>query len=328
MTETEKMLKELIRPVTEEDKKKLPMYSYSRLEVYKNCPLQFKFKYIDNYTTSETTLPLELGSLCHRVLEEKCRYKIAKKDIDYSKLYDMIVAGVHIKDAKTREDLRGTKDLATAYFTEWYERDNASGQTYAQKMGTFTDRVLKTEMEEKDWYPVDAEHYFEFVWDNRVIFHGFIDRVDQNAAGDYRVIDYKTSKKSYGAEKLRTSWQFGIYALAILNEFGKLPVDYIYRFILIDETQHALTKGWEKRLVKQLTQVFNDIQNHKKDQDFCPKTSPLCYWCSYCRTNPSAKGYRNLCDYYSLWTPTNRSFKVNKEWKGPEAYGTARKLWF
>ena len=83
MTETEKMLKELIRPVTEEDKKKLPMYSYSRLEVYKNCPLQFKFKYIDNYTTSETTLPLELGSLCHRVLEEKCRYKIAKKDIDY-----------------------------------------------------------------------------------------------------------------------------------------------------------------------------------------------------------------------------------------------------
>ena len=39
-----------IRPVTDDDKN-LPVFSYSKMEVFKNCPLQYKYKYIEKKFT-------------------------------------------------------------------------------------------------------------------------------------------------------------------------------------------------------------------------------------------------------------------------------------
>ena len=173
------------------------------------------------------------------------------------------------------------------------------------------------------------EKPFEFVWDNKVILKGFIDRIDTKD-GQYRTVDYKTSKKVYEQSKLATSLQFGVYALAILNEFGVLPIESEYRFILIDDKQYALTKGWEKRLIKAMDKVFGDIEVSEKKSVFVPKPSPLCHWCNFCQTNPEATIYRNECEYFSKWTPTQKTFEVNKKWNALENINTApkRKLVF
>lgn len=316
-----------IRPVTETDKE-LPVFSYSKLEVFKNCPLQYRYKYIEKKYSQDTSIALELGSLCHYVLEQKGRMVAAKQKVDYDKLNNILLDGVSEVDEKTKEKLLGVSQLKRKYFEVWHEADNASGASYDEKIKLF-DQVLHKEMEDTEWESTYFERPFEFVWDNKVILKGFIDRIDVKD-GQYRTVDYKTSKKVYEQSKLATSLQFGIYALAILNEFGVLPAESKYRFILIDDEQYALTKGWEKRLIKALDKVFGDIEASGKKGIFVPKPTPLCHWCNFCQTNPEATIYRNECEYFSKWTPTQKTFEVNKKWNALENMNptTKRKLVF
>lgn len=296
----EEILKPYIRKVTKEDKKKLPTFSYSKMEVFKTCPFQYDKKYNGKMRTNDTSIALELGSLCHYVLEMKG--KMLQDEVDYDFLKNIEIYGA--------DGLLGTKELKKKYWEEWYAKDNASGMNYDQKMKIFDD-IVHTEMETDNWTPFLFEHSFEFVWNNRCIIHGFIDRVDKRG-NDFKVIDYKTSKKVYDQSKLSTSLQFGIYCLAILNEFGALPVESMYRFILIDEHQYALTRGWEKRLIKAIEKILDSIDLMEKEGVWNPKPCPLCHWCNFSATNPNATTYKHECDYYSLWTPTNKTFKTNK----------------
>lgn len=316
-----------IRPVTEDDKN-LPVFSYSKMEVFKNCPLQYRYKYIEKKYSQDTSIALELGSLCHYVLEQKGKMIVSGETVDYEKLNDILMNGVTETDEKTKEELLGVNQLKRKYFEVWHEADNASGASYDEKIKLF-DKVLHDEMEETDWKPTYFEKPFEFVWDNKVILKGFIDRIDTKD-GQYRTVDYKTSKKIYEQSKLATSLQFGVYALAILNEFGVLPIESEYRFILIDDKQYALTKGWENRLIKAMDKVFGDIEASEKKSVFVPKPSPLCHWCNFCQTNPEATIYKNECEYFSKWTPTQKTFEVNKKWNALENINTApkRKLVF
>ena len=316
-----------IRPVTEDDKN-LPVFSYSKMEVFKNCPLQYRYKYIEKKYSQDTSIALELGSLCHYVLEQKGKMIVSGETMDYEKLNNILMNGVTETDEKTKEELLGVNQLKRKYFEVWHEADNASGASYDEKIKLF-DKVLHEEMEDTDWKPTYFEKPFEFVWDNKVVLKGFIDRIDIKN-GQYRTIDYKTSKKVYEQSKLATSLQFGVYALAILNEFGVLPIESEYRFILIDDKQYALTKGWENRLIKAMDKVFGDIEASEKKSVFVPKPSPLCHWCNFCQTNPEATIYRNECEYFSKWTPTQKTFEVNKKWNALENINTApkRKLVF
>ena len=316
-----------IRPVTDDDKN-LPVFSYSKMEVFKNCPLQYRYKYIEKKYTQDTSIALELGSLCHYVLEQKGKMIVSGETVDYEKLNDILMNGVTETDEKTKEELLGINQLKRKYFEVWHEADNASGASYDEKIKLF-DKVLHEEMEDTDWKPTYFEKPFEFVWDNKVVLKGFIDRIDTKD-GQYRTVDYKTSKKVYEQSKLATSLQFGVYALAILNEFGVLPIESEYRFILIDDKQYALTKGWENRLIKAMDKVFGDIEASEKKSVFVPKPSPLCHWCNFCQTNPEATIYRNECEYFSKWTPTQKTFEVNKKWNALENINTApkRKLVF
>ena len=316
-----------IRPVTEDDKN-LPVFSYSKMEVFKNCPLQYRYKYIEKKYSQDTSIALELGSLCHYVLEQKGKMIVLGETVDYEKLNNILMNGVTETDEKTKEELLGVNQLKRKYFEVWHEADNASGASYDEKIKLF-DKVLHEEMEDTDWKPKYFEKPFEFVWDNKVVLKGFIDRIDTKN-GQYRTVDYKTSKKVYEQSKLATSLQFGVYALAILNEFGVLPIESEYRFILIDDKQYALTKGWENRLIKAMDKVFGDIEASEKKSVFVPKPSPLCHWCNFCQTNPEATIYRNECEYFSKWTPTQKTFEVNKKWNALENINTApkRKLVF
>ena len=315
----EELLKR-IRPVTKDDTK-LPVFSYSKLEVFKNCPLQYRYKYIEKKYSQDTSIALELGSLCHYVLERKGHMVANEEDINYGLLNDLLMNGVKDTDEKTKEELLGVTQLKRKYFETWYEADNASGASYEEKMKLF-DKVLHEEMEETKWKPTYFEMPFEFVWDDKVIIKGFIDRIDTKETDEgeiqYKTVDYKTSKKVYEQNKLATSLQFGIYALAILIRFGVLPIESEYRFILIDDRQFALTKGWENRLIKALDKVFGDIEASEKKEVFVPKPSPLCHWCNFCQTNPEATIYRNECEYFSKWTPNAKTFEVNKKWNALE----------
>ena len=158
-------LKDYVRPVTEEDRNKLPTYSHSKLEVYENCPYRYGLQYEQGKRSDETTLALELGTLAHKVYENASQ--MWKEGIvNYEDLKFLLEYG------DTDEKISGIKDLSKKYFEEWYEPDS-EGHTYGWKMGQF-DKGLHgyiNSFNYNEWIPFKEEYDFEFVFNDRAIIH-------------------------------------------------------------------------------------------------------------------------------------------------------------
>ena len=259
--------------------------SYSGLSTYKQCPRKYNFIYNKGCRSSESTLALELGHFLHEILEDKINMQICGK----------------IENEKLKEKLDcGVKELREKYNLNDYE----------EKLDLFYDRIFKEE-EFDGWTPIYTEMPFGFEF-NGFMFNGFIDLVIEKN-GEYKVKDYKSSKKVFDDKELPTNLQFFIYCLAIEKILGKPSVEHEFDFILLGEKQNALTRGFYNRGIKVLTELTNRLKN---DNIFKPKPSPLCHYCHLSdNTIVGSTWFNGLCEYYSLWTPQNKTYEVNKVWE-------------
>lgn len=300
-----------VRLYNRQEDSKLPTFSYSKIDVYKKCPFRYKLLYIENRRDiMRDTLPTEMGTLCHYILESKGKSILNNETINTDNLFNTLEQGyipeINLKDGsvKTSETVNGLKILREKYGGEYYLPDK-NGLTYDNKISLFKE-VIVSEMEDDTWKPLALEQNFDIVYDERIHLHGFIDRIDINVeTGELRVLDYKTSKTVFPQTDLPTPLQLGIYALACYAIYNKVPINYIYRFILINQTQYGLTKGWEKRLDKALTNVLDKIEESMTTNFWKTCPTPLCHWCEYSSTNPQQGKYSSNCLDHSEWTPTN-----------------------
>ena len=66
---------------------------------------------------------------------------------------------------------------------------------------------------------------------------------------------------------------------------------------------------------KKLDKIITELKDNYTSKEFKPKPTPLCYWCPYNKQSCiKDKENEMLCEYYSLWTPTEKTFAVNKPW--------------
>lgn len=307
------LLKSKIRPITVFDEIDLPTLSYSAIDVYKQCPRRYRLQYIDKKRDDVQTLALELGGLLHYCLEKKGIAVRDGKEVDYKYLFECLENGVTELDEKTKQPLLGIKELKKKYFEEWYQVNAKSGLTYEDKINTYK-TVLQNRMKPTDDFkPYLLEHEFKYVWDNRVILYGFIDKVCINDNGDFKVVDYKSSNAVYNPKDTATALQMCIYNSAILNEFGKLPIANVYDFIVLNDFVAALTSGYEKRFDRALTKILDNMDADKENDIWKPGPTPLCFYCPY-RKDSSVQGKYNCeCEYYLKWKPDDRNFEKNKE---------------
>lgn len=317
-----------IRQVTDEDRG-LPYGSYSKLSNFDHCPLNHKIKYIDKNYSNKSTLPMEIGSISHKVLEIKGHNIIKGTEINYDELNSIYYEGYDEIDEKSDNHILGVTDLKRKYFEEYFAADNKSGMNYEEKSSVFLEKVLPSRMEDPIWHPIAVEKKFEFVYDNRIIIHGFIDRIDQDSSGNLKIIDYKTSKAVFREEDIKTPMQHVIYDLACIHFYGKIPIEHEYDFIFLNKIQNACTKGYFNRGIKKLNKILDKMEEMENNNEFVPKPSPLCYWCPYHSDSPNADPkYSGLCIYHSLWTPENKNFKVLNRYGEKINKPTERKLIF
>lgn len=303
-----------IRQATEEDKG-LPYLSYSKESNFDKCPLSHKLKYVDKNFSSKSSLAMEIGSILHKCLELKGIQKIENKSVDYEYLKTIVEEGCTESGEKSDNHILGIKDLKKKYFEDFFVADNKSGMNYSEKMNVFYNKVLPSRIEDEAWRPIAVEQKFEFVYDDRVIIHGFIDRVDKNPQGELRITDYKSSKAIFPETDIKTPMQHVIYDLACIYLYGQPAADHVYDFILIDAIQGndegVCSKGYLKRGIKKLDKVLNEMDEMERTGEYPPKPTPLCYWCPFHSTSPNADPkFAGLCQYHSLWTPQKKSFAV------------------
>lgn len=323
-------LKQKLRTVTEEDKKNLPKVSYSKLDLFSQCRRRYKLKYKDKMHTEAKNISLDIGSILHKGLELKGNYILKNEVIDFDQIKDVINKGSFEETEKDKENLIGIEQIQKDYFDEWPH--------YIDKMKLFFNEVLPTRINDNDWKVIGCEVPFEFVYDNKCIIHGFIDRVDHKFVNDtefLRITDYKTSKKVFDQNKIKTPLQMVIYDLASLFIYGIIPTNHEYDFILLNEKQTTetgvCTKGYLKRGLKKIDSLLDWAKETEENNEYAPCPTPLCYWCPYAPKSytPFAdEKYGNNCIYHSLWTPDNKVFQVNKPYIPGEPEKQQRKLVF
>jgi hypothetical protein len=278
--------------------------------------MKYDLKYIQKNYESTDAIHLDMGNILHKALEIKYRNVIDGKDNAVFELKEIIENGIAEETEKDKGNfIQGLKQIKDKYgentFNEINEKSNLS---YNDKLSTFFNYLEHDQLED-DWKPFKVEFDFEFIFGDKALINGFIDRVDINSNGDLRVVDYKSSNKVYQHKDLTTPLQMVIYALACENEFGRIPIEYQYDMILLGDKQQACTKGFYKRGTTKLSKILDDIKECEETGIFKPKPTPLCHWCEFSQTNPGIPFYfEGLCEYYSLWTPENRTFEKNKEY--------------
>lgn len=300
--------------------------SYSRIDLFKQCPLRYKLKYIDKNYTETTSLALELGTLSHYIFELK---HDPHQTMTLDEIWQGFLDGFEITKQVKNEDgdivdeverIPGWNELVDEYGFDIYEVDEKTGTSVEDRVEVMKDKFFNEKIED-EWEVIGLEQDFLITFNDKVKIKGFIDRVDRNKiTGDIRVIDYKTNKKPYDKKDLATSLQFYIYALACKELYGQHPAECIYDMLFLNTKQYALTKGWEQRGFRALNKILDGIIWYQEigSEHMPPKPSVLCHWCDFCKTNPNSDPFYNtLCDYHSLWTRDKKTFAVNKEWVQP-----------
>lgn len=295
----------------------LPRFSYSKLDTFVQCPMKYKYKYVDSNYVQSDAVHLDLGNLLHKVLEIKHRNIIDGIPNDYTYLKEVYLKGIAEDTDKDKgNSIMGVNAIKEKFGEDTFiEVNTKSNLSYEDKLETFL-HYLENDSIGEQWKPLAVEINFNFEYEEKVILNGFIDRVDINDKGELRVVDYKSSNKLYEDKDLTTPLQMFIYALACENIYGKTPVEFMYDMILLGEKQLSCTKGYYKRGLKKLNKILDSIFEAEKTGVYAPKATPLCHWCDYSITNPNAPFYsQDLCNYYSLWTPDNKTFKVNRKFE-------------
>lgn len=227
--------------------------SASAIETYRECPLKYRFKWIDKIPESPNQPQLIFGNIIHRVLDS---FHGTKEDLTEDKIIKILN-----KEWKTVEFEYSIRK------EEFKEQAIAMLKRYANAVSREKPDVLLT------------EHEFFFDIDT-VRIRGKIDRIDIGTSGK-NIIDYKTNKRSSPAKE---SIQLAIYCL-YFEQMEEGPLKGIPEsatlYFLRDEQQPAQSHSFTKPELNTTRDKIEEVAQSIRASNFEPIKGYHCDWCDY-----------------------------------------------
>lgn len=231
-------------------------FSFSQLNSYKTCPLQYKYQYVLKIPTTSTAAE-SFGISIHQTLQKfysefMKNKKVNEKDLLNIYKKNWIPIGYVTIDHQNRMKKEGEKILSS-YFSKFHSN--------------------KLEI-------LALEKLFKIKISKDIFLTGKIDRVDTLNKNEIEIIDYKTGKKPREKELIK-SLQLTIYTLAAQdkNLFNKKLSDINLTFyylqtpekITLKKTEHDLIETKE-RIIAMVEEIRQNIffANPGIHCDFCP----------------------------------------------------------
>ena len=241
-------------------------FSYSALETYNHCPLQFKFRHL-------LKLPIEkkgltgFGDMMHKILEEF--------------LTPLLPSGEELSEEALSEE-RFLRVYEKYWTSAGYETKQEAQEHYqlGKKYGRRFLEVMKAKGRPK---LLGLEVGFEFALGEWTIYSK-VDRVDELPDGTLRLIDYKTGepmeKPIY--DKIK---QLLLYKIGVEKKYGR-PVSSLvyYQFKAEDEWLEFAPNP--KEVIKLEEEMLATIKEIQKG-NFAHKPGFLCRYCDF----------RNACEF-------------------------------
>jgi putative RecB family exonuclease len=250
-------------------------YSHSQLDKFEQCPLQYKFIYVDGIKRKEETIEAYLGQRFHDAMEwlygEKAfRVPPLEEVLDYyekdwaDRWHDEIKI---VKEGRTADDYR----LMGRRFIEDYDKRHRPFD---------------------EGHVLGLERYIRFPLDDagRYRIKGIIDRLMLAPDGVFEIHDYKTGSKLPDQRELDADRQLALYQVgvqALWPEARAKGVRLVWHEVAFDVEMRSTRTAEALEELKAKTAAL--IDRVEAETEFPLHESNLCHWCPYWDLCPAKK---------------------------------------
>jgi len=230
-----------------------------KLKMFRQCPQQYKFCYIDKLAkTYRKPKPyLTMGQNVHDALRIFFAY-LGPEERNQERLHEIL------RDC-WRKNREGFKD-------EGEEKE------YGNKALNMLSLFYRNHDCKVD--PIMVEDFYSASINPNLEISGRIDRVDREKDGTIHVIDYKTGKEPKGGEPyLEEDIQLIAYSFIVNSQIPDRVFRASYLFL---ESDRLLTiKPDDSLLSKGIGKIIDIVDEIQNEQDFRAKPGPLCRFCDF-----------------------------------------------
>ncbi|GAB4060869.1 RecB family exonuclease [Catellatospora paridis] len=266
--------------MTEQARLPLPSLSPSRAADFKTCPLLYRFRSIDRIPEQPTPEQVR-GTLVHAVLEKLFDSPAAQRTRPVAE--EMVTP-------QWERLVEEQPELATLFDAE----ESMSREEFLSSATDLLGGYFAVE-DPRRLEPAEREQLIEAVLgaegEQQLLIRGYIDRLDVSPDGAIRVVDYKTGGAPREAFEARALFQLKFYALVLWRTRGVVP--RVLRLLYLKDAEVCdYTPDAEEltRFEKTLFALWKAIETATTAQDFRPKPSKLCAWCSHQQRCPEFGG--------------------------------------
>ena len=240
------------------DKDKLRL-SASKIDTYKDCPLQFKLKHVMQVPTKPKSY-LDLGKAVHAVAE-------------------------HLTELQM-DGTEPTEELAFEILAKEWNAGSFQSETQEsqakEKAKTMIRTFLRWISENKNT-PIAVEQPFRIEIEG-VSFDGSIDRVEKTPDGAFAVVDLKTGSVYKNSKSIKVDPQMNVYALGVEKLYGELPVNTSLYYLKDDK---VVDNHVEESQVRSVSEEIGAAVKSILDEEF--DATPGYQVCKNCE-------YGGICD--------------------------------
>jgi len=249
------------------------IYSHSRLNTFEQCPLKFKYKYIDKIPETKTTIEAHLGKIIHSTLE--WLYSQVKQN-KIPAIEEVIIFYSRDWERKYKSSTTIIKQELT--IEDYFNKGIQFLLNYYTKHKPFNDNTLEVE-----------KRIFINLGENYKL-QGFIDRFVYNLkSGEYEIHDYKTANNLPPQNRVDNDKQLALYSIAIKDSLGKeKKVCLVWHYLA--HNKKICSRRTDEQLEQLKRETIELIKKIESTTRFPPYISKLCDWCDYKDTCSAWKG--------------------------------------
>ena len=246
-------------------------YSFSRLKSFQQCPMRYRFRYLQGRKEAFRSIESYLGNAVHDVLEW---------------LYGQRKGG-------SSPDQEATLDRFASRWTEgWDEgiaiiRIEENEENYIRVGREMLDRFHRDTFSRDQSQTVALEQRLSERLTDDVVFTGFADRVGRTKKGRLFVIDYKTSKSEGNGSEFSEGLQAPLYAACVLRHHDEEEALAGYHYL-----RHGTTR-WQQvdrdRAQDLLNRFLELVEETNSAGEFPARPGILCAWCGFNAECPAAE---------------------------------------
>ncbi len=247
-------------------------FSFSKVKAFQQCPLRYRYRYIEGYSEAFRSIESFVGTVAHAVLEWTYQERDDGKaptpaqaaerfSRTWDELWDGTIAVVRLTDTASDHLQRG-REMVSRFVQNVLARDTST--------------------------TVGLERRFTVHLDDGVVFTGIADRVGLTAKGTPFVVDYKTSASGGTYGEAENGLQARLYAACLLRQYPTATAARAgFHYLATGETRWETVRPahdgsiWGRFLA--LVRAAADAVDHP------PRPGVLCAWCGFNAICPAAQ---------------------------------------